>query len=599
MKKLFRKQINNLALKKKLLLPIVVILFALAAVALVSLEYVNRANQDLLYRSVSSSMEYLSFSIERELDTYVDLSLKILSDSSVQNILSRIKDSDGKDYSLIYTEYNSRLKTILENFYYDNTMKNLQYITLQNQVFTSSTYNMRSSRVPESVKEELKQRAEEANGRPVWVTDYAKEYGLLLVRSVRRIDELRLDDLGVIVLAIDVRRMVEETMEKISLSDDLLYALYNQEESVFLCPSEMENEKMTDLLRSLSGNYGVVQTGHGDYFVSKGAIGEYSWGYSFWVSYDDIMQKLNVVKMLCILMILICVVCFTVIADRLVSSITSHFNRLINKMIAFGQDDSRLPEADYDYSERKDEIGRLHNQFDSMANQIINLINENYKNELLKKDMELKALQNQINPHFLYNTLNYIHWKAKADREEEIAKMVQALGKLLRASLNTRDEKNNTIGRELEIVRNYIIIVQIRFQDQLRYTEHVEQEALKTWIPLMIIQPIVENAVNYGLEESIDGCEVSLDVYSEGADVIIQVVNNGTQFGADFMNKLQSGGIAVRGLGIGMQNIHKRILMTFGENYGLSVCDPDADHAMVQIRIPGNSEMMTDSDFRR
>lgn len=586
MMRIFRKQINNLALKQKLLLPIMVILIALAAVALVSVEYVNRANQDLLYRSVSSSLEYLSFSIEKELDTYVDLSFKILSDDTVQSILSRIKDGSKKDFDRIYTEDNSRLKTILENFYYENTMGNLLYITLQNQIFTSSTYNMRSSRVPESVKGELRQRAEEADGCPVWVTDYAEAYGLFLVRSVRRIDGLKLDDLGVIVLAIDVNKMLEETLEKISLSDDLLFALYGQDETVFLCTGGIQKEEMTERLRTLSGSHGVVELQLGDYFVSKGTMGEYNWGYSFWVSYDDIMKKLNLVKIICIFMILSCVVLLAATADRVVSSITRHFNLLIDKMIAFGQDDSRLPEVDYDYSGRRDEIGRLHNQFDSMAEQIISLINENYKNEILKKDMELKALQNQINPHFLYNTLNFIHWKAKADNEKEIAEMVQALGKLLRSGLNPCDDGQNTVGMELEIVRNYITIVQMRFGDRLCYTEHVEQETLQAAIPLMTVQPIVENAVNYGLEESIDGCRVSLDAYCDRQDVVIQVVNTGTQFGEDFMDKLREGTIQVHGLGIGMLNIHKRIQMTYGGEYGLYVCDPDIDHAMVQIRIP-------------
>lgn len=584
--KTLKKQINNLALKKKLLLPIVVILFALAVVALASVGYVNQVNQELLYRSVASSMEYLSFSMEKELDTYVNLSFEILSDKALQDILARIKDSNAKDFDRIYAEDSSQIKTILYNFCYENTRGNLLYITLQNHIFTSSTYNMRSGRVPETVREELCRRAGKAEGRPVWVTDYAEDYGLFLVRSVRRMDGLRLDELGVIVLAIDIHSMLDETLEKISLSDDLLFGLYDQNEKVFLCTGDLQKEKITGELQNLSGNYGIISENCGEYFVSKGTLGEYNWGYSFWISYDAIMKKINTVKMLCIFSILACVIFLTIMANQVVSSITRHFNLLISKMIAFTGEDSKLLEVGYDYSERKDEIGRLHNQFDSMANQISNLINENYKNELLKKDMELRALQNQINPHFLYNTLNYIHWKAKADHENEIAEMVQALGKLLRSSLSTADEKSNTIEKELGIVRNYITIVQMRYGDRLQFSEKVEPKTQECWLPLMVIQPMVENAVNYGLEESIDGCEVLLDVYSDGPDVVIQVVNNGTQFGENFMEKLTDGGITARGLGIGILNIHRRIQMTFGNKYGLQVSDPDVDHAMVQIRIP-------------
>lgn len=584
-----KKYLNNLALKKKLLLPIMVILIAFAAVALLAVNYGNRANQELLYRSVASSMEYLALSIEKELDSYMNLSFAILSDTSMQNILSQIKDSQEEDIGTIYAKDGARVKTILENYYYENANENLLYVMLRNPVFTSSTYNMRSSRVPEQVRDDLRERALRENGKPVWVTDYANEYGLFLTRSIRRMDGLKLDELGTIVLAIDVHGMVADALEKILLSNDLLFALYKEDGTVFLCTDEKDDRKMTDVLQKIKGKYGICKTDFGNYFISKGILGENNWGYSFWISYDDIVETLNRMQAVCVCIILGCAVILLVLANRWMSSITRHFNRLIDKMVAFAGDDSQLPDVGYDYSDRKDEIGQMHNQFDLMAEQIISLINDNYKNEILKKDVELKALQNQINPHFLYNTLNFIHWKAKADEEYEISDMVQALGKLLRASLG-KDERTHTIEKELEIVHNYITIVKYRYGERLYYEEQIDPNLLAARLPLMTVQPIVENAVYYGLEESIDECEVKLTAFAEEDMIMIEVMNNGTQFGEDFMEKLLKGDIAVHGLGIGMQNIHRRIQMTFGDVYGIRTCDPDVDHAVVQIRIPRESD---------
>lgn len=585
-----KKQLNNLALKRKLLLLIMAILFAMSAVALISVEYINRANQDMLYRALSSSLEYLSFSMEKELNSYVNVSSEILANDTIQSVLGNIKDDSKEESKILYMSDNNRLSKILDEYYYEIGMNNLLYISLINPLFTSYTsFGARGTRVPKSLEETLEKGAAEGNGRPVWVTEFADPYGLLLTRSIRRIDKLALDDLGTITMSVDIRRMVEETIEKIALSDDLLFALYDMDGNVFLCNEEVEKDEMTRALRSLEGDYGVVETAYGEYFISKGNVGEYNWGYSFSISYDDIMQKIHMAKIICIITIL-CSACFAVlVADKMVSSITGHFNLLIHKMVAFGEDDSSLPEVEYDYSDRKDEIGSLHNQFDIMAERIITLINENYKKELLNKDMEFKALQNQINPHFLYNTLNSINWKAKSAGEYQIAEMVQALGTLLRSSLEDK-EKEHTIRSELEIAESYMTIQQIRFGERLSFGEEIEEGTGNIKLPLLTIQPILENAVSYGLEESIDGCEVILRVFRKDEDVLIQVINNGTRFEERFMEKLIGGEVLVHGFGIGMLNIHKRIQMAFGPEYGLFVCNPDMEHAMVQIRIPGKDE---------
>ena len=148
--------------------------------------------------------------------------------------------------------------------------------------------------------------------------------------------------------------------------------------------------------------------------------------------------------------------------------ITHHISILCQKMVSFHGDSSQIIQTPYDYSKRTDEIGQLNHYFDSMACEIESLINNDYKLKLDLKNMQLKALESQINPHFLYNTLDSIHWRAMAGGNEEISIMVESLGTLLRASLS---QKHSLVPlkEELERVHRYLLIQKIRCQRPITY----------------------------------------------------------------------------------------------------------------------------------
>lgn len=175
-------------------------------------------------------------------------------------------------------------------------------------------------------------------------------------------------------------------------------------------------------------------------------------------------------------------------SDTLIRNITKHFDYLIQKMNRFRNSDMELLEIGYDYGKRRDEIGMIHNTFNTMATEIRQLVTENYVNELLKKEAQLKALEHQINPHFLYNTLESVNWRAKDIGAADISAMVESLGALLRLTLSTK-ENHFTIRKELEIVCSYMTIQKIRYEDRLRYdisipSEYLDVEILKLTISL-------------------------------------------------------------------------------------------------------------------
>ena len=163
-----------------------------------------------------------------------------------------------------------------------------------------------------------------------------------------------------------------------------------------------------------------------------------------------------------------------------------------------------------EFSTRGDELGTLNHQFDEMSETIIRLIQENYINEILKKEAQLKALENQINPHFLYNTLDSIKWRARAAGERDISDMVEALATLLRTSLNNKDQDlinyldYFTVEKEMKIILSYITIQKFRYEDRLDFENRICQAYYPVSIPKLVIQPLVENSIYYGLESNVE-----------------------------------------------------------------------------------------------
>ncbi len=263
-----------------------------------------------------------------------------------------------------------------------------------------------------------------------------------------------------------------------------------------------------------------------------------------------------------------------------------HLDRLIHKIRLFGENDGTLPDTfqTCSYAKRNDEFGILHQNFDNMADQIHHLIHVNYQNELLMKDAQIKALETQINPHFLYNTLESINWRAKDLGEQDISRMVESLGYLLRAALSQKS-KTFSIRQELEFVNCYLTIQKIRFADQLRIGIEADEDLMDIQIPKLIIQPLAENAIHYALEEIMDECYIQINIFRENHLIYIEVKNSGSQFEENLLNKLKDERIKPNGFGIGLLNINERLKLTFGNEYGLTLYNQD-NLAAASIRLP-------------
>jgi two-component system sensor histidine kinase YesM len=248
----------------------------------------------------------------------------------------------------------------------------------------------------------------------------------------------------------------------------------------------------------------------------------------------SLLQEVNTIGILTITMMSICFLMSILFSWKVTSIIFNPIKALLNSMKQF-----QMGDFDQQVSiKNKDEIGSLGLGYNKMVIQIKKLIDDVYLSSLRTREAEIRTLQAQINPHFLYNTLNTISWSARQRGESEIADMVYSLSQLFRLSLN-EGEDWLAIEKELELVDNYLRLQQMRFGNRLAYEIKVADEAKPIRIPKLLIQPFVENAVIHGIEPLVDQGFVSIEVFI--ADKLnIVITDNGRGMSAQQLKELTS-----------------------------------------------------------
>ena len=218
-------------------------------------------------------------------------------------------------------------------------------------------------------------------------------------------------------------------------------------------------------------------------------------------------------------------------------------------------------------SDDRDEIGMLYRGFGSMMKRIRTLINEVYLSKITQKEAELKALQTQINPHFLYNTLSLINWKALAAGEEDISRMTLALSTFYRTALN-RGRNVLQVETELSNTRAYLEIQSMLHDGDFDYEIEAQTEILQCESLNLILQPLVENAIHHGIEEKTDGRgKITVRGWKEDNCVWFMVEDNGVGMEQEVADKI----LTMESKGYGVRNVDERIRLCYGEKYAMKV----------------------------
>ncbi|RCX23376.1 two-component system sensor histidine kinase YesM [Fontibacillus phaseoli] len=236
------------------------------------------------------------------------------------------------------------------------------------------------------------------------------------------------------------------------------------------------------------------------------------------------------------------------------------------------------------------EVEQLSKRFNLMLRRIRELMDQIIQEQEAKRKSELDVLQSQINPHFLYNTLNSVTRMAELGRNEEVVTTITSLSRFFRISLS----KGNHIiplEDELEHVRHYLIIQTIRFKNKFRYEIHAEAETMDCLTLKLILQPLVENAIHHGIEKSAEEGFIGVYAGISGEHLEIVIKDNGVGMTPESVNKLVSGklrseGGSGSGSGVGVNNVQERILLYYGKAYGLYFESEPEEGTTVTIKLP-------------
>lgn len=285
----------------------------------------------------------------------------------------------------------------------------------------------------------------------------------------------------------------------------------------------------------------------------------------------------------------IALVCVALLLSNMIArNITMPIQRLRDSMAKVQEGD--FSQADVEVS-TENEIGSLTKTFNLMTYRIQELMEQNVHEQEEKRKSEMKALQSQINPHFLYNTLDSIIWMAEGKKNEEVVLMTASLARLLRQSISNEDELVS-VGQEIEYARSYLTIQKMRYKDKLEFCIEVEPEIQRVQIIKLVLQPIIENAIYHGLKYKESKGLLIVRGYEKDGNAVIEILDNGVGMDSTTLSHIfERHKVDYHSNGVGVYNVQKRLKLYYGNDYGMAYKSEPGRGTAAAITIPMKQEV--------
>ncbi|WP_168733885.1 sensor histidine kinase [Metabacillus sediminilitoris] len=415
---------------------------------------------------------------------------------------------------------------------------------------------------------------------------------ILLVKQITDFDNR--EYLGTLYLAVNVS-FFEGVLEDLNRKENTEMWLMDKQGKIFYHtnPDRMgKTMKEIEHFPLFNGSFRTNVNGQ-QTLISLDEGKEFPWILGHSIPKKNLTEQTDIVRNVTVLIFVIMACISTVISIFLAWTVTKPIKQLshIMKDVETGNFNVEVP------IHSDDEVGILAKSFRSMVNKIRELIQKNYLIEIRQKNAELYALQSQINPHFMYNTLETIGMAIEDGEQEQSVHMITLLGRMMRFSISNKDSLV-LIASEVQHIRDYLDIQKFRFEDRLSFQIHEEVQSCKYYTPKFVLQPIIENAIKYGLEKRKE-IEIEIEVVEEinqdGKSVILFIIrDNGPGIDENTLLRIHhllgSDPMKSRDSGFGIINVHARIAMMFGEEFGLQIKSKVDKGTEVYLRIPKTVE---------
>jgi two-component system sensor histidine kinase YesM len=377
--------------------------------------------------------------------------------------------------------------------------------------------------------------------------------------------------LGVVIINLYIDKNIQrifasnfsDTSDEILLLNDNYELIYSTKEK----PTSIENS----ITSMMTGSYGSLTSmvSNEEKLINYQTISRTNWKLVQLSSYHQTMRDILLLRNNTIVVNALFFMVSIIMAGIFANYIAKPMHELCELM-------GKLPEGNFDIrmTERRGngEISQLSRGFNKMVNQTEELFLQLEHSYKVRENLRLEALRSQINPHFLFNTLNSIKWMATMHGDNQVSQMIASLGNLLQNTLADNEEMVS-VEKEISCIHDYVIIQKMRFGERFKIVYDIPQELMSFQVPLFIFQPIVENSILHAFDEDETGGEIVIKAYMEKDKVIFEIKDNGKGMSPSVLSGEIDDNSKLKGKfsKIGIKNVDERIKMIYGDDYGLKV----------------------------
>lgn len=590
MKKKILRFYKDLSIKKKMLLAFYIQII-IPMIFMGFLSY--RSSEETVKRISMNYAQDMLQMIELRFQDFINnlnvISQDLLYDKKIYNILNQER---GKDPLVDYEAENEISNTIKKIVLSRPEVQSIAIISNKGKFFYADD-NSRSSSIRTILPyADILEKARQHEGKATWYTD--SEDGsvnyIYLVRTIYNQDDF--SEIGLQVILVK-KEFLETIYKGLTKSMQNIVIVSDRNELISSRNSEDWFIK-SDLIKNLQNERDSRIDNDLKAMVSHTTISDTGWKVITYIPLSELFRDANALGRNIIVFSVITVLILSMFNLAIAMGFINPINRLVKGM-KMVQKDNRIVYID---DERNDEIGFLNQTFNEMSREINHLVTWVYREQITRKEAELKALQSQINPHFLFNTLESINWMAQLNKVPEISRIVTDLSDLMEASIG-RDDRLITVEEEFKYSDKYISLLKARFEDKIEFEKEISDGAGEVKIPRLLIQPLVENAVYHGIEKLRGKGKISLKAFIENDMLVIIVMDSGpgidgTELSA--LNRMLSmdNDSYFKMLGskhrksIGIENVNRRIKLFYGDKYGVKIESEQGSFTKVIVNIPLN-----------
>lgn len=576
-------QVNTWNLKKKMsfFLTLTILLTSIVTLLVSTMSavyYMTEQSKDM----VRTQLATLASSYSGTLEQYQNLAIALVIEDSVQEYC-KSEESAGKQYDQEAGAVYDYLLNML------NVQSNMNFAVVEKSSTNNYVYKGNSSVVDAKFEEVCKEDYEESipakqgsKVRMSFSNRYFRsgKYTLTIYHPIYSVASVGKEQ-GMLVMNLNDNLIEQLRAETDQGMEKDLFLMDCNGRIVSIANQDRIGQKIS-YLEQLQGNSGSFR--NGGMLVNYQKVGKWNYYLVNEISVFELYK--GSVGVMAILMIVIIgmTVLSILVMRKMMKSFYEPVDRVVSVMddVAEGRLEKRIDLKSMDADSRK-----LAEGFNSMMNEIDGLMEQVKEEQHQMEQIRFNALQSQIKPHFLYNSLECIHWQAVADGNKEISVLVKALAQYYRICLS-RGKEIIPLKQELEHIRSYLVIQNMRYDNIIELEDNIPEGFYFLQIPKMTLQPLIENAIYHGIriKEGEKG-KITLDIRKEGKDVYLMIQDSGNGMSPEKIQEMnQSISQYDEKFGYGVRNVNKRIELMFGKEYGLHFSQNELGGLTVEIHLP-------------